>query len=178
MFVTVLIFSLVSVVTSISGLHKACDVVKKPINLNSLSNDIVLSGVTNRLEAAAYKLQVLRMRLGHAWEWVFTDFGFTKLSKGLDLINHRRRIAIELKNGYRINSIVRREDYRRLRKFKAQHPGYRVILGIINDKTIEGKVRVKNRVYVMTGQRFLRYIFKGREGGIIRSLRSCVRKMV
>ena len=73
----------------------------------------------------------------------YLDYGFTKQPSGIDLINHRWKIAVELKNGYRINSIVRREDFRRLKEFKRQHPRYIVILGFINDKTVEGKYRVK-----------------------------------
>ena len=112
-----------------------------------------------------------------AWELVFTDYGFTKQPSGIDLINHRRKIAVELKNGYRINSIVRREDFRRLKEFKRQHPRYIVILGFINDKTTEGKYRVKRGVHFMSGKRFLQYIFKGDEGKIIRYLRRAVRTM-
>ena len=67
---------------------------------------------------------------------MFTDYGFTKQPSGIDLINHRRKIAVELKNCYRINSIVRREDFRRLKEFKRQHLRYIVILGFINDKTM------------------------------------------
>ena len=52
-----------------------------------------------------------------------------------------------------------------------------VILGFINDKTTEGKYRVKNGVHVMSGRRFLQYIFKGDEGKIIRYLRRAVRTM-
>ena len=102
---------------------------------------------------------------------------FTKQPSGIDLINHRRKIAVELKNGYRINSIVRREDFRRLKEFKRQHPRYIVILGFINDKTAEGKYRVRDGVHVMSGKRFLQYIFKGDEGKIIRYLRRAVRTM-
>ena len=65
------------------------------------------------------------------------DYGFIKQPSGIDLINHRRKIVIELKNGYRINSIVRRVDLQRLQEFKAQHPRYTVILGFINDKNPE-----------------------------------------
>ena len=118
------------------------------------------------------------MRVGNAWELVFTDYGFTKQPSGIDLINYRQKIAVELKNGYRINSIVQREDFRRLKEFKRQHPRYIVILfGFINDKTTEGKYRVKSGVYVMSGRRFLQYIFKGNEGKIIRYLRRTIRTM-
>lgn len=167
-----------STVTCTPGLQKANDLIKQPISLHRRTKDVVLTGITNRLEEAAYKLQVLRMRLGIAWEMVFTDYGFTRQPSGLDIINHRRKIAIELKNGYRINSIVRRVDFHRLREYKAHHPRYTVILGIINDRSLEGKARVKNGIHIMTGQRFLRYVFQGSEGRIIRSLRRSVRSVI
>ena len=159
-----------------SGLQRAGALIKEPLNSHKQINDIILTGITDSLEENSYRLQVLRMRVGTAWELVFTDYGFTKQPSGIDLINHRRKIAVELKNGYRINSIVRREDFRRLKEFKSQHPRYIVILGFINDKTTEGKYRVKNGVHVMSGRRFLQYIFKGDEGKIIR-LRRAVRTM-
>ena len=109
-----------------------------------LINDIVLTGITDSLEETSYQLQMLRMCVGAAWELVFTDYGYTKQLSGIDLINHRHKIAVELKNGYRINSIVQREDFCRLKEFKRQHPRYIVILGFINDKTTEGKYRIKS----------------------------------
>ena len=95
-----------------SALQRAGVLIKKPISLNRQTNDVLLSGLVYPLEDSAYKLQVLRMRIGLAWELVFTDYGFVRQTSGIDLINSRRRVAIELKNGYRINSIVRREDLR------------------------------------------------------------------
>ena len=71
-----------------SGLQKAGALTKEPLNSHKQINDIVLTGITDTLEEAAYKLQVLRLRVGSAWELVFTDYGFTK--RGIDLINHRR----------------------------------------------------------------------------------------
>ena len=62
----------------VTGLQKAEALIKQPIKSNKQSNDVVLSGITDMLEEAAYKLQVLHMRIGHMWELVFTDCGFTK----------------------------------------------------------------------------------------------------
>ena len=118
------------------------------------------------------------MRLWQAWELVFTDYGFVKLPSGIDLINHKRKIAIELKNGYRINSIVKREDLRRLHEFKLQRPRYTVILGFINDKTLEGRSHIRNSVHIMTGKRFLKHIFRGHEKNIISHLRKSVRTVI
>ena len=106
-----------------TGLQRAGALIKEPLNSHKQINDIILTGITDSLEENSYRLQVLRMRVGSAWELVFTDYGFTKQPSGIDLINHRRKIATELKNGYRINSIVRREDFRRLKEFKRQHQG-------------------------------------------------------
>ena len=77
----------------------------------------MLTGITDQLEETSYRLQVLRMHVGNAWELVFTDYGFTKQPSGIDLINHRWKIAVELKNGYRINSIARHEDFHKLKEF-------------------------------------------------------------
>ena len=158
-----------------SGLRRARELIQQPISNHRQTHDVVLSGVTDKLEGAAYKLQILRMRLGQAWELVFTDYGFSKQPSGIDLINSRRRVAIELKNGYRINSIVRREDLRRLRDFKVRHPRYTVILGFINDKRVEGRSRIMDRVHIMSGKRFLQYVFRGGERRIISYLRRAVR---
>ena len=68
-----------------------------------------------------------------------TGYGFTKQPSRINLINHRHKIAVELKNGYCINSIVQHEDFRRLKEFKTQDPMYIDILGFINDKSVEGK---------------------------------------
>ena len=172
-----LILSLLFNESGATGLQRAGALIKEPLNSHKQINDTMLTGITDSLEENSYRLQVLRMHVGTAWELVFTDYEFTKQPSGIDLINHRRKIAVELKNGYRINSIVRCEDFRRLKEFKRQHPRYIVILGFINDKTTKGKYRVKSGVHVMSGRRFLQYIFKGDEGKIICYLRRAVRTM-
>ena len=144
-----------------TGLQRAGALIKEPLNSHKQINDIILTGITDSLEENSCRVQ---MRVGSAWELVFTDYGFTKQPSRIDLINHRWKIAVELKNGYRINSIVRREDFRRLKEFKRQYPRYIVLRGFINDKMSEGKCRVKSGVHVMSGKNFLQYIFKGNEG--------------
>ena len=110
-----------------SGLQRAGALIKEPLNSHKQINDIILTGITDSLEETSYRLQVLRMHVGNACELVFTGYGFTKQPSGIDLINHRRKIAVELKNGYGINSIARREDFHRLKEFKRQCPRYIVI---------------------------------------------------
>ena len=49
-----------------SALQRAGVLIKKPISLNRQTNDVLLSGLVYPLEDSAYKLQVLRMRIGLA----------------------------------------------------------------------------------------------------------------
>ena len=58
-----------------TGLQRAGALIKEPLNSHKQTSDVVLTGITGTLEEAAYKLQVLRMRVGNAWELVFTDYG-------------------------------------------------------------------------------------------------------
>ena len=160
-----------------TGLQRAGALIKEPLNSHKQINDIILTGITDSIEETSYQLQVLQMCVGNAWELVFTDYGFTEQPSRIDLINHRWKIAVELKNGYRINSVVWCEDFCRLKEFKRQHPRYIVILGFINDKTTEGKYCVRDGVHVVSGRCFLQYIFKGDEGKIICYLRRAVRTM-
>ena len=78
------------------GLQRAKELIKQPIGSHRQIKDVILSGIVDKFEENAYKLQILRMRVGQAWEWVFTDYGFIKQPSGIDLINHRCKIAIEL----------------------------------------------------------------------------------
>ena len=61
-----------------SGLQRSGALIKEPLNSHKQINDIILTGITDSLEEASYRLQVLRMRVGNAWELLFTDYGFTK----------------------------------------------------------------------------------------------------
>ena len=80
-----------------SGAERAFDLLNVSIMAYDSTKYVVLSGIVTRLESNAYKLQVLRKRLGHVWEFAFTDYWFGKLPRGNDLVNNRRKIAIELK---------------------------------------------------------------------------------
>ena len=67
-----------------AGLQRAGALIKEPLNSHKQINDIILTGITDQLEEASYRLQVLWMRVGNEWELVFTDYGFTKLPIGID----------------------------------------------------------------------------------------------
>ena len=74
-----------------TGLQRAGALLKEPIKSNKQSNDLVLSGITDQLQESAYKLQVLHMK-----SWSCVGAGFTKQPSRIDLINNRRKIAVEL----------------------------------------------------------------------------------
>ena len=72
-----------------TGLQRAGALIKEPLNSHKQINNILLTGITDSLEENSYRLQVLWMHVGTAWELVFTDYGFTKQPSGIDLINRR-----------------------------------------------------------------------------------------
>ena len=89
LFILCLFFNGLQQSRGISGMQRAGALIKEPLNSHKQTNDIVLTGITDTLEEAAYKLQVLRMHVGTAWKLVFTDYGFTKQPSGIDLINQQ-----------------------------------------------------------------------------------------
>ena len=73
-----LILSLLFNESGATGLQRAGALIKEPLNSHKQINDILLTGITDSLEETSYRLQVLQMCVGTAWELVFTDYGFTK----------------------------------------------------------------------------------------------------
>ena len=56
-----------------AGLETAVDLLSQTFKPYTPTRDVVLSGNVGQWEAAAYKLNSLRTRLGIAWEFVFAD---------------------------------------------------------------------------------------------------------
>ena len=161
------------------GLESAVRLIKGPVPNNGHVKGVILTGIVNEWEANAYKLQILRQRIGYAWELVITDFGYERPSTGVDLINRRRRIAIELKNSCRISSSAKRNAYRVLRDFKRRHPAYRVILACINYRNLNrGGSTLHRGVHYMKGRSFLTYILQSRKTAIIQRLKTAARAFV
>ena len=161
------------------GLDEAVTLIKAPMNNVPMIKDVILSGVADRWESQAYKLQILRQRIGHAWELVMTDFGFQRYPAGVDLIHPRRKIAIELKNSCRISSSAKRSARRILLQFKRTHPTYQVILGCINYRNLAmGGMSMRRGVTYMKGKYFLNYLLQSRKAVIIRRLKEAAREFV
>ena len=87
-------------------------------------DDILLSPIPEEWEKDTNNYCTLKIRLESAWKLVFTGFGFAQLTHGVDLVNHDRKIAIELTTEYPItlNSLV--EGQQALFLFKLLHPEY------------------------------------------------------
>ncbi len=153
------------------GLAQAVTYLRQPIPRMRETNDIILSGISTPWEENAYKLQVIRVRLGIAWELATTDFGFQQMHP-IDIVNHHRKIAIELKNNKRISSTEKRVKHADLLAFKRRHRDYTVIFGFINGG---GHDTVKDGIQYMHGQRLLQLMFGRSKNRVIRQFREAVR---
>src|SRR5271167_492458 len=90
------------------------DVYKKDKQCKS-PNDILLKSVQMDIIRAYHKFALMRMRIGILWERIFCLFGYDKLPKGGDIINHDKKVIIELKNSKSSdNKSSRTEDTRKL----------------------------------------------------------------
>ena len=78
----------------------------------------------------------LKQVIGISWEFVFTDFGFSRTSNcprggcDYDLINRRTKTIIELKNNYLTDSgKSKKYTIQKLKQFKQRNPTFAVIRG-------------------------------------------------
>src|SRR5277367_1729173 len=155
------------------GMRRAIDYLRQPLPPTKPITDIILRGYFDNLQENAYKLNRIRSRLGKAWEFVFTDYGFELVNNVIDVINPNRLIVIELKNSWRTdNSRSKQSTITQLQAFKRNNPQYTVIYGAINYKDNIGKDVMKGNVRVMYGNLFLNFIFGDRKDYIIRTLRT------
>ena len=161
------------------GLDEAVRLIKAPLGNIPTIKDVILSGIADRWENQAYKLQILRQRVGYAWELALTDFGFQRYPTGVDLIHPQRKVAIELKNSCRISSGVKRSVRKMLKAFKRTHPGYTVILGCINLRNMSmGGMSIRGGITYLKGTSLLEYLLRSRKAAVIRRLKQAAREFV
>ncbi len=175
--ISLLMMMMAPLIQSGPGLRAAGLLLRKSITVPTrFSHDIILNNKINRRQMEiTYKVNILRQRIGFAWEWACTDFGFVRNRWGIDLVNTQRKIAIELKNGYRINSMVKAAYKKRLKKIKREKPGYTVIFGVINAKHAQGRDEVGvDGIRVMAGNPLLTLIFGNRKNHVINMLRAAI----
>ena len=169
--VAIICFVFCKTVVATSGIDSAVRLLSSPIKDTTPTNDRVLKDIVRAWEDNAYKLQVIRVRLGRAWELVGEDYGFQR-GDHIDLINHQRKVAIELKNHKDISSITRRRNHGILKRYKQDHPDYRVVFGFINGN---GHDRLKDGVEYLYGESVLQLVYGPSYPRLIRRLRQAVR---
>ena len=95
--------------------------------------DILVRSIPMDIMRVYHKIAVIMTRNGLLWERIFCLFGYEKLPKGGDIINHTKKVVIELKNSKSSDTKSCRK--KNLNKLKLSAPqGYQLIYGIINDK--------------------------------------------
>jgi len=159
------------------GLDDAVRLIKSPIHATRPIEDVILSGIADPWQNHAYKLQILRQRMGHAWEMVLTDYGFKRSPVGgIDLINPVRRIAMELKNSCRVSSSIKRDIFHILADFKRRRPRYQVIFGCINYRNMkEGGTSILRGVHYVKGQSLLTKFLGRQKVPTVNRLKAAVR---
>ena len=139
-----------------NGLKLATDLLSRPYEpFVPAPSDIILSPIPTEWENDTNKLNELKIRLESAWKLIFTDYGFENLPHGVDLVNHDRKIAIELTTEYPITLKSLVEGQQALFLFKLLHPEYETIFGHINSNNESSKV--VNGTRFMYGESFLKY---------------------
>ena len=95
--------------------------------------DILIKSIPMDIMRVHHKISNIMARNGLLWERIFCLFGYEKLPKGGDIINHDKKVVIELKNSKSSDCKSGRKE--NLNKLKQSAPqGYQLIYGIINDK--------------------------------------------
>ena len=80
-------------------------------SIDKINNDILLLNYPQHLLQSSYKLGEISRKTGLLWESIFCLFGYEKLTNGADLINHKSKVIMELKNSYNTdNSSSRKEN--------------------------------------------------------------------
>ena len=119
------------------------------------------------MEVEALRRRV-RQKLGHFWqEFLSHAKGYENLysghASGCDLINHKRKLIVELKNKH---STMNASSYHgvnmKMLAYLAKHPGYTGVIGFINDRTPEGR-DVINRYGIreLGGKQLMAFLFQG-----------------
>lgn len=116
---------------------------------------------------AALKQRQIDMRQGLMWQAILgCQDKFTNLEKGdptgLDIRSDYYKLFMEIKNCYNTdNSSSREKKFDKLCATKLLHSNYRVIYGVINDKTDTHKIiRYKNvEIEYMSGKYLFQLVF-------------------
>jgi len=114
--------------------------------------DILDTEKSKRNKLLALKEKQRQMKIGDILQEVLGNYDtFINLvighETGLDILSHKRKIAIELKNRTNTdNASSRKSNLDKLAKFKIEHPDYTCIYGNVNadtqKKTLDGLIKI------------------------------------
>ena len=141
---------------------------KEPIKKYKGLDDILLSGVFDSVDddilEKAYKLKCIQMRVGKLWEEIFCLYDFGKLPDGADLISHKYKIIMELKNSTRTdNSTSLKGNVIRLietrQKLGRRYSRYNLVYGYVNGEACSYKKEFYGEtVYFLVGDDLLHFV--------------------
>jgi len=158
----------------------------------TLTYDILDTDKTIQYKRIVLKEKQRQMKIGEIWQEVIGDYdGYINLrvgdKSGLDIVSHKYKIAIELKNRTNTdNASSRKANLDKLAKFKKEHPDYTCMYANINEdteeKTISGTMKEiihdDTVVVYATGYAFLRHIFKEETDRIIYFVKKTIEKYI
>jgi len=159
---------------------------------NKLTYDILDTHKSKTNKLITLKEKHRQMKIGEIWQEVLGNYdGFTNLKtgheSGLDIISHKKKIIIELKNRTNTdNHSSKKTNFEKLAKFKKNNPDYRCIYANINDdtenKTLKGSYKkiFYNGVEIehIVGYKFLRFILGNDTDIIIEYIKNSIDKYV
>jgi hypothetical protein len=144
------------------------------------SNDILFSNFNYNILESAYKLKILQMRIGIIWEKIFCLFNYQKINYGADLVNHEKRVVMELKNSFNTdNASSRTQNIKKLIQCNNDYLNneYLLVYGIINDKNSMGKYEVQYhhgyRILFLSGSYLFHFVFGNDFQNIVNYICAC-----
>lgn len=155
-----------------------------------LTYDILDTEKSKHFQMIALKEKQRKMKHGEIWQTVIGNYpGYINLGKGhvtgLDIISHKFKIAVELKNSFKTdNASSKKSNLDKLAIFKKKNPEYRCIYANINASsqklTLDGSIKTiqHNAVEIEhhVGLEFLKLIYGHYTELIINTIKTTVDK--
>jgi len=155
----------------------------KATTLDDILLNTIINDHSDEFEISK-RIKQLQMKVGDIWQEVIGTFSEFKTlhtghKTGLDIISHKRKVIIELKNRYNTdNASARKANYDKLSKYKLKHPDFRCIYGIINENSKNGKHFIINHnnidIEYYSGNKFLKFIFGKHKKKIIEEVQNYI----
>ena len=157
-----------------------------------LTYDILDTDISKKNKLLALKEKQRQMKIGEIWQEVLGNYeGYINLkvghSTGLDLLSHKYKVAIELKNRTNTdNASSKKSNFDKLANFKKNNPEYTCIYANINDinetKTLTGTMKkiIHNDCEIIhyIGYEFIKFILKDNTQSIIQFVKTNIDKHI